>query len=148
MYRMIYDCGGNQLPLSLLSLNKDIEFGLSAEGKVIDTIGTFFGEEVKKTEDKYCPYDAVSTDTKYEIKTRRNKYNAFPTTIIPVHKTRVEGRLVFVFNFIDGLYYIVYEPVRFSKYDIQNVGAVRKGGVWSSQPHYFIPIKDLLKIDI
>jgi hypothetical protein len=145
---LCYDCGGNQIPLSVLSLNKDIEFGLSAEPEVINHLSKYFKEEITKTEDPYCRHDAESQETKYEIKTRRNKYAAFPTTIIPVHKTKVEGRLVFVFKFTDGLYYCVYDPVQFALYEIKNVVAIRRGGVRTSLPHYYIPIKNLVKIDI
>lgn len=129
-------------------LNKDIKYGTGLECKVINTLGEYFKEDIKKAEDMYSPFDAYSENTKYEIKSRRNKYNAYPTTIIAVDKTRTKGRLVFVFHFLDGLYYIEYEPVIFSSFNIQNVSAIRRGGVRTEKPHYFIPIENLTKINI
>jgi hypothetical protein len=139
------DCAGNGLEI----LNADLVFGLSAEQKVINQLSAKFNESIKKTEDKYCRYDALGeSGTKYEIKTRRNRMNAFPDTIIPVHKTAVEGRLVFVFNFTDKLAYIVYNETDFRGFEIRNVSAVRKGGVRTSIPHYCIPIDKLVVLDI
>ena len=140
-----YDCAGNGLEI----LNADLLFGLSAEEKVINKLSVKFNEPIKKTEDQYCRYDAVGeTGTKYEIKTRRNRMNAFADTIIPVHKTGVEGRLVFVFNFTDKLAYIVYNEDEFREFKISDISAVRKGGVRTSIPHYHIPIARLTLLDI
>jgi hypothetical protein len=140
------DCAGNGLEI----LNADLAFGLPKEDPVIKSLSAYFNEEVKKVEYQYSPFDAQSETTKYEIKSRRNRYAQYPTTIIPVDKTeRIKGdRLVFVFNFIDGLYYIVYGKDTFAKYEIKEVEAVRKGGVRTLKPHYFIPIVDLTRINI
>ena len=109
----------------LKTLNADIAFGVSKEQTVIDKMNTYFGEEISKVEYQYSPYDAESETTKYEIKSRRVRYSQYPTTIIACNKTRTEGRLVFVFHFLDGLYYIVYDKEKFSKYSVANVRAVR-----------------------
>ena len=140
----VTDCAGNNLDC----LNKDIACGTAKEERVINRLATYFGEDIKKSEYQFSPFDAFSETTKYEIKSRRVRYNAYPTTIIACDKTRTEGRLVFVFHFIDGLYYIVYDPTLFSKYAIQNVSAVRSGGVRTLKPHYYIPIQDLKPIHI
>jgi len=145
LIRNVRDCAGNELAV----LNADLLFGLSAEEKVINKLSVKFNEGIKKTEDQYCRYDAVGeTGTKYEIKTRRNRMNAFADTIIPVHKTAVEGRLVFVFAFTDHLAYILYEPVKFKNYRVSNITAVRRGGIRTSIPHIHIPIQDLIMIEI
>jgi hypothetical protein len=133
----------------LAILKADLEFGLSAEQKVIEKLSQGFNEEIKKTEDPYCRYDAVgSTGTKYEIKTRRNTMRKYPTTIIPVHKTIVSGRLVFVFCFLDCLAYIVYNENDFRRYPVSDISAVRRGGVRTTLPHYHIPVEDLTVLDI
>jgi hypothetical protein len=138
------DAHGNGLEV----LNADLAFGLAKEDPVINKLATHFGENIVKAEDKYSPFDAYSEKTKYEIKSRRNNYNTFPTTIIAVDKTRTKGRLVFVFHFLDGLYYIEYEPTLFSTFNIENVSAIRRNGVRTEKPHYFIPIENLTKINI
>ena len=140
------DSRGNGLKV----LNADLAFGLPKEDPVIKTLSSYFTEDIKKAEYKYSPYDASSETTKYEIKSRRNRYSQYPTTIIPCDKCeRIKGdRLVFVFNFTDGLYYIVYNKEQFAKYEVKEVEAVRQGGIRTLKPHYFIPIIDLTHIYI
>lgn len=140
------DPAGNGLEI----LNADLAFGLPREDLVIRQLSEHFNEQIERATYQYSPYDASSKTTKYEIKSRRNRYLQYPTTIIPVDKTeRIKGdRLVFVFNFTDGLYYIEYNKDKFAKYQVKEVEAVRKGGVRTLKPHYFIPIIDLTKINI
>lgn len=140
------DIAGNGLEI----LNADLAFGLPREDAVITRLSDYFNERINRAEYQFSPFDASSETTKYEIKSRRNKYKAYPTTIIPVDKCeRIKGdRLVFVFNFTDGLYYIVYNKETFAKYNIQEVEAVRSRGVRTLKPHYFIPIDDLTQIII
>lgn len=143
------DCGGNDLAI----LNADLAFGLPKEDPVIQTLSQYFKEEIAKSKYQYCPHDGFSKTTEYEIKSRRNRYNQYPTTIVPVSKTRnmKKDRLVFVFNFTDGLYYSVYDAEKFAKYNIKQVEAVRKrNGVVGKtiEPHFEIPITDLIHINI
>jgi hypothetical protein len=143
------DCAGNELEI----LNADLAFGLPKEDPVIDKLRKHFEEEIAKSTYQYCPHDGFSKTTEYEIKSRRNRYNQYPTTIIPVSKIRnmKRDRLVFVFNFIDGLYYIQYDKEKFANYEIKMIEAVRKrNGVVGKtlEPHFHIPIKDLIYINI
>ena len=148
------DCAGNYVPVVLPTqnglsvLNNDIAFGTGLECPVIEKLSVHFGETINKAEDKYSPFDAYSENTKYEIKSRRNRYDQYPTTIIACDKTRTKGRLVFVFHFTDGLYYIEYNEEKFRKFEIKPVSAVRAGGVRTLKDHFFIPIECLERINI
>jgi len=146
----MFDLAGNLIALKRLS--NDIEYGKKREPPVIKRLEGFFKETITQAQDQFSSFDASSTTTKYEIKTRRNRYSQYPTTMIGVNKIREYdislGRLVFVFHFTDGLYYIEYTPIAFEKYDIQNVRAVRGRGLTTETPHFFIPIEDLIHIDI
>ena len=133
---------------NLISLNNDLKYGLGMEDRVISRLSDYFGETITKALDKYSPFDAYSENTKYEIKSRRCKHNTYPTTIIGIDKTRVVGRKVFIFNFTDGLYYIVYDKERFSTYEVKPVEAIRFGGNYTQKEHFFIPIGDLTRINI
>ena len=137
-------------PVGLTVLNNDLKFGLAKEVPVIEKLSIHFEENIIKSEYQYAPHDAYSDKTKYEIKSRRNTYRAFPTTILPTDKIReLNGcRLVAVFNFTDGLYYIVYDPVRFASYEIKDIEAYRRGGMKTLKPHFHIPIGDLIRIHI
>lgn len=145
--------GNELLILNRKKLQDDLDYGLPKENPVIDTLKKWFEEEITKSTYQYCPHDGFSKTTEYEIKSRRNRYNQYPTTIIPCSKIRnmKRDRLVFVFNFTDGLYYIQYDKEKFAKYEIKMVEAVRKrGGVIGKnlEPHFFIPIGDLTHINI
>ena len=99
---MNYDIGLSAIP----SLQKDITYDLSKQPLVVETL-TNFDEPITETKHKFCRYDAYSTTTKYEIKSRRCRYKTFATTTVPVHKAQdITERLVFIFNFTDGLYYL------------------------------------------
>jgi hypothetical protein len=129
-------------------LNRDINYGTELEIPIIKRMEDYFGEVISKAEDRFSPFDAYSDNTKYEIKSRRNRYEAFPTTIISCDKTRTKGRLIFVFHFTNGLFFIEYKEEIFQQFQIQNVAAVRKGGLRTLKPHYFIPIERLIKINV
>lgn len=151
----MFDTGLNYIPadklISVTGIQKvqsDYSFGIAKEPEIIEKLSTHFNENISKCSYQYSYYDAESETTKYEIKSRRNRVGDYPTTIIAVDKTKTTGRLVFVFHFLDGLYYVVYEATQFSKYEIRNVSAYRKGGVKTLKPHYFIPIGDLIPICI
>jgi hypothetical protein len=130
--------------MAFRSLANDLEFGLTKEDAVIKKLSEHFCDDIVKTTDKFCKYDAYGKVNKYEIKSRRNKRDAYPTTIIPVHKT-IEGELYFVFNFTDGLFYIKYDEDKFSKYDKKDVGTYRYGAKYNPSPHYHIPVGDLVE---
>jgi len=131
----------------LTVLRNDLDWGIPLEPQVISKLSVHFQEPIQQ-EDRYSKWDASSPTTKYEIKSRRNPYNAYPTTIIPIDKTEVKGRLVFVFNFEDGLYYIVYDKAQFDKYEIRDIPAFRAYGKRTLKPHYLIDIDDLIRIEI
>ena len=142
---MNYDIGLNSIP----SLDKDIEYGVSKQPLVIDSIVKYFNEPIEETKHKFCRYDAYSTTTKYEIKSRRCRYKTFATTIVPVHKVQdITERLVFIFNFTDGLYYTVYDADLLVTFKQEVITYYRTDG--SNEPvlHYMIPIEQLHRIEI
>jgi hypothetical protein len=128
-------------------LNRDRNFGFAKEAQVIHKLSTHFNETCEPTP-RYCKYDAISPTKKFEIKSRRNKHNTYPTTLIPVDKSDVEGELYFVFRFVDKLMYIEYTEEKFSNYEIRDISAVRGGGVYTLKPHYLIDVADLIEIVI
>lgn len=129
-------------------IRADCNFGIPQEPTVISKLSVHFMEDIEQEGNPYSRWDARSETTKYEIKSRRNTHDKYPTTIIPVDKTTVSGRLVFVFNFTDGLYYIVYDKQQFDRYEIRDISAIRGLGVKTLKPHYLIDIDDLTEIII
>jgi len=148
----MFDCGGNYIPER--SLRSDLSFGLANEMFVIEKLNVYFeGEEIKSSKElglgAYCKYDAESNHTIYEIKSRRCKYETYPTTLLPVHKIK-EGnkRLVFVFHFTDGLFYIVYSKQLFDTFETKMIKINRAGITDKPTLHHYIPIHHLTKIHI
>jgi hypothetical protein len=130
------------------SLAKDLQFGLSNESKVIEILSKHFGETIQKTEYKYCPYDALSETCKYEIKTRRNRYETYPTTIVPQQKVEtIEGSVRYVFCFTNGIYYIDYDEDLFSTFKVTTFTYYRLGTKPNPVPHIEIPIDRLTRIE-
>ena len=129
----------------------DKQFGLANELPVIEKLTIHFENEVVKSKGGYCNYDAEDSSSIYEIKSRRCSSKTYATTIIPVKKTLIDTknkRLVFVFAFSDGLYYIVYHKELFTTFQIKNIHTYRNGIIELPLPHYFIPVDLLTKINI
>jgi hypothetical protein len=149
---VIVDLGGNDvhnLTTTTRSLANDITFGLANQPLVIQSLSEYFDENIIESIDKFCQYDAYSKTTLYEIKCRRCCYKKYETTIIPVHKTKnINQRLVFVFRFIDGLYYIEYLKELFDTFDTKHIKVYRQGCPPNPILHYHIPIELLIRINI
>ena len=137
------------------SLENDLRMGGESEDANQNIFNRVFSDNFINTKikynDPYCPYDyeGENTNTRIELKSRRNKYRAYPTTIIPVSKVlnSYTGRHIFCFAFTDGLYYVDYNTDKFSKYEIKMITTYRKGIVDKPKPHYCIPIEDLKLIE-
>jgi len=127
----------------------DLRMGASNEQSVMPLLEQHFGEELKPTQ-AYCSYDfeSVTSNTKYELKSRRNAYDKYPTTIIAVNKCQTVGPLCFVFHFTNGLYYCYYNSELFSTFNIKQVRVFRDGVWGQTKAHYEIPISQLVRINI
>jgi len=159
---MIVDLANNDVGLAIISttatnpslkeqrsLYNDLSFGLRNQPLVIRSLIQYFDEDIIETTNKFSQYDAYSVTTLYEIKCRRCLYNQYNTTIIPVHKTHnINQRLVFVFKFTDGLYYIEYNQELFDTFDKKNIKVYRQGSLPTPVLHYHIPIELLIRINI
>ena len=100
----------------------DLSFGLKKEISEIERIRNRFSNTLKPT-NNFFVFDYVSNECYVELKSRRNKLNTYPDTMVGVNKLdyaeTADRPVYFVFSFIDGLYYWKY-----NKEDIQN-GNVR-----------------------
>jgi len=132
----------------------DIDMGLTTEEEVMPILAKHFGEKLIKPNYTYCPYDfeAVTSKTRYELKSRRCNHNTYNTTIIPVSKCQDQSLknvvLCFCFYFVDGLYYIYYNERLFSTFKIKQVRTFRDNKWGLSKDHYEIPIDQLVRINI
>jgi hypothetical protein len=128
------------------SLKRDLEIGLQSEKKVLEIIRTYFNKDIQQSKYAYCQYDFKCSKYTYELKTRMNNYNTYPTTLIPYDK--IKKKTIFLFKFNDGLYYIRYRKRKFKNYELKSF--VRNKRIdFNDKPklYYYIPIRDLKKIE-
>lgn len=127
---------------------KDLLFGKQAEKECFEKIKQHFKKDIEISKYEYSKYDFVSDDAYYELKSRNNAYNAYPTTIIARDKIIQDctRKQYFIFNFTDGIYYIRYRPKRFKKFEVNNFRREDRGDIDKLKPYIFIPIEKLKKI--
>lgn len=123
--------------------SKDIEFGLKQEDLVYKRLVDFFKKDLKKTT-TYEKWDWIDEDnTTYELKSRRCMSSSYSTTILPIHKLIENKKQVFIFNYLNGIYYINNDDNKFNSYKRTNILDSRCG---AEVLHYLIPIQDLLPL--
>ena len=79
----------------------------------------------------------------------RCKVDSYATTITPyskILKKQDDDKLIFVFQFTDGLYYIKYDHNVFATFKIDDITYYRKGIQPKPVKHMCIPIELLVKI--
>ena len=129
-----------------MSFAKDYQFGKQQENKQFETIKTYFKDDIRATS-KYCSYDFESDQCYYELKSRNNKYSAYPTTLIPFDKVKTNKKMIFLFNFTDGLYFIEYNKEIFKEFSLQPFQRNQRSDYNDKEKlYYFIPIDKLIKI--
>lgn len=103
--------------LNPVKLN-DLDFGLKKEISEIEKIRNKFSNRLKPT-NNFFVFDYVSPECYVELKSRRNKLNTYPDTMVGKNKMdyaeTTDRPVYFVFSFIDGTYYWKY-----NKEDITN----------------------------
>ena len=130
-----------------MQYNNDIKMGSNGEIEVLPILETFFNEKLYKNTDRYALFDFENDTKLIELKTRNNKKDQYPTTIIGKNKIdfgcHSEKDIYFVFKFTDGLFYY--------KYDSNDTFENKMGGRSDRnkkeyKPYVYIDIKLLIKI--
>ncbi|NBP02738.1 MAG: hypothetical protein EBU90_21980 [Proteobacteria bacterium] len=125
---------------------EDYKFGIQQEEKVVNILRDYFGRDIKRSEDNFSKHDYYDELYTYEMKSRKNAYSRYPTTMITQDKiiTQENKKLILLFNFTDGLYFIEYDQEKFKKYKTDLFS--RANLVWNQKPHVYIDIADLTKV--
>lgn len=133
----------------LRNFKQDNSFGLNEENLILPILEKYFKETISKSTNKYEKWDGASETTLYEIKSRTNKHNAFNDTIIGANKIlETDKTQIFIFNFIDGIYYIKYDKSLFDTFpNSPFVRNEREDIVDTIKQYYYIPIKKLTLIE-
>lgn len=125
---------------------KDLDFGFKAEDDLFSRIKDKYGENICKTE-KNCRVDYSDDDVLIELKSRRNTYNKYPTTMISKSKIdymmKSGKKSICLFNFLDGVKEIEITPEIIEQFQLKKGGRFDRGRPELNQ-YYYIPI-ELLK---
>lgn len=129
--------------------NEEYAFGAAQEEELKPLFETYFNTELEHTE-KWDPFDFVGKNIKIELKSRRNTYSKYPTTIVGMYKINkireCDGEHFFVFNFTDGIYYWKYNWDQQIKFKVINIK--RRDRYGKSSKYLSIPIEKLHKLEL
>jgi hypothetical protein len=135
-----------------MSFKNDYINGIKNEDIVYNfLINKYPDENIKKVESRYEKYDFIGLNYIYELKSRNNNYNTYPTTLIALDKIikKNKKKQIFIFKFLDGIYYIEYDEKKFNNYDKKYFKRNQRNDFNDIEKIYiYIPIKDLIKYDI
>jgi len=122
--------------------NKSYKYGKAQEERILPIIKEYFGRDITATEGQYAKYDYIDPVYNYELKSRTNKMDAYPTTMITCNKLMDTSKtLTLIFNYTDCLAFIVYDADKFSKYTTASFS--RLGCCWDEKEHIYIPVEHL-----
>ena len=134
----------------------DYSTGIENESIVFDVLKTIKGlKKLKKSKDRYCKYDFYNKKYEIELKTRNNKFDMYPTTLMPVSKIRRDEdnnkTIIFMFKFKEykddikkSIYYIKYDEEDFKDIVITRFKRKSRYGKVDYEEDYFnIPVKRL-----
>tara|TARA_B110000285_G_C14884253_1_gene495394 strand:+ start:49 stop:471 length:423 start_codon:yes stop_codon:yes gene_type:complete len=120
--------------MSKFNIHTERKFGWDLEDIVKPFIELELNSKLNKYSNQFAIFDYFNKDFEIELKSRRVKYNTYPSTMIGVNKykkglehIRNGKNVYFFFNFTDGLYY--YKLEEDSILEIKN-GGRRDTGIY------------------
>jgi hypothetical protein len=131
-------------------INQDEIISILEEDRAKLVLEDYFNTKLIKT-DKYHPMDFIDEQSNYyEIKSRRNNYNRYNTTMITTNKIKFCKRdstkqYYFVFCFSDGDYIYHYNSKDYFEFGL---GGRTDRGIDEIKQYCYIPINLLKKIEI
>ncbi len=127
----------------------DLVFGKLKETEIKEILEGFFNTKLN-TSSKYNLIDFYNDEIYIELKSRRNFYQKYNTTIIGSNKIDyvkiLNKKCYFVFCYLDGFYYIEYSNL-FDSFDLCEEYILRDGKK-ELKTNYHIPINLLKRIDV
>jgi hypothetical protein len=130
----------------MASFQVDYSFGIQKEDEVQEIVEKFFNDKLTKHDTRYSKYDFKGSQYFYELKSRKNEYLKYPTTMVQASKIFCDKQR-FLFYFTDGLFYIEYNKELFDTFEIKNFQRFGRVDFRDfKQKYIFIPIDKLIKI--
>jgi len=114
--------------------------------KVLPIIQDYFKREIKHLkEDRFSKYDFNDDTYYYELKSRTNRKNSYPDTIIGFDKIENDNKpVILLFYFTDELCYVEYDKEVFDSFEV--VPITRRDRNVGPKMHLKIPIHHLTTI--
>lgn len=97
----------------------DNKRGLLEQKKLLPVIQKYFNKDIKEIEFKLSPFDYECDECFYELKTRTNTLNKYPTTLIGRNKIEANKDIILIFKYTDCLTYINYNKELFDTFEIK-----------------------------
>jgi hypothetical protein len=125
---------------------KDYDFGIQQEIKILPILQEKFGENLMPKETRYSRYDYFTENALFELKSRTNTKEKYPTTLLTCNKVLEGKEQYFLFNFIDQLCYIKYEKELFDTFEKKLFS--RNFKKEDEKDYFYIPIQYLETIKV
>lgn len=128
------------------TFEEDFSDGIKSENLVFEIIKNKYENLLKS--DKFCVYDFSNDKYEIELKTRNIAHDLYSTVIISCNKCERKRtkRIVLMFQYTDGLYYIRYRKSKFKHYEKFNFRRNQRNDFNDKYSECFkIPITDLKK---
>lgn len=132
-----------------MAFQRDYQYGIQQQSALLPKLEEFFKDDLKEAKSKFAKYDYEGKTTSYELKSRNNAKDTYPTTCLPFDKICQSHtkKQVYLFNFTDGLYYIEYEKSLFDTFEKKPFRRYRMGVNDVEKPYIYIPVSSLKKIE-
>lgn len=102
-----------------MSFREDYAFGKTSEERALIKMCKFFNQCIRPTSE-FCKWDFESPSTIYELKSRKVYSNTYDEVLINYNKIQpIRKPQYFLFNFIDGLFYIKYDQEVFMDFELK-----------------------------
>jgi hypothetical protein len=124
----------------MVHFQKDYLYGIQQEATILPILQQHFGNTLARNKERWGKYDFYNENSIFELKSRKNKKCAYPTTLMTCNKVvNVDEKdLYFIFNFTDELTCIKYDPILFDTFEKKNYSRINQ--CYDEKEYYFIPI--------
>ena len=135
-----------------MSFKLDYKKGIKNEFNLLNKL-IKIDNSIKKTNNPMCAIDFYSKSFLYELKTRNNQLNTYPTTMIGLNKLlfadKLNKPLIMIFSFTDGDYYCKYSKNHKLNFTVNKFVRNYRGDFKDKLADYvYIPISELKPLDV
>jgi hypothetical protein len=124
---------------------EDNRRGLIEQTNLLPKLREYFKKDIVEIDNKLSPFDYECSKYFYELKTRTNTLNKYPTTMIGRNKIGGSKKTKLIFKFTDCLTYIKYNKELFDTFEIKKFDRNCKEP--NKKDYIYIPIEHLIIIE-